>query len=328
MADRPSRRGPLYDLARRSLAHWHTVLRSAALWHEATGSLHLAYRDDEAAVLAELAGEAAGTAHASALLDPDAALTRAPLINPNGLRLALWSPTETCVDPRQVVALLPGWLQEAFGVRFVFGTAVTAYTHPHVYAGGGEIIADHLAVCAGDDVRTLYPEALASCGLLDCKLQMMRSAPYPGPRIGPMLAAGLTLRHYRAFARCPSLPQLVDRLERELPAYGRYGIHVMVSQNGAGELTIGDSHQYGTAIEPFDQLFIDDLILEYLRSFFIAPQLRIAARWHGTYVKHPTEAFIVLPVAPHVVIVTALGGAGMTLSFGVADQVVAEHVGA
>ena len=49
--------GPLRRLAMRSLQIWLEVLASAGLWHERTGSLHLAYRDDEAQVLREFAEE-------------------------------------------------------------------------------------------------------------------------------------------------------------------------------------------------------------------------------------------------------------------------------
>ena len=320
--------GPLYDLARRSLDHWLTVLRASGVWHEQTGSLHLAYHEDEAAVLDEFVREAAGDRNAWALLDPSAALERAPMINPHGLRAALWSPIETCVDPRQVVAALPRWLAETHGVRFAFGHAVTAYDPPHVHTGGTEFIAEQLMVCPGDDLQTLYPEALAAAGLVACKLQMMRSVPCPESRLGPMLAAGLTLRHYRAFERCPALARVVERFDRDLPAYGEYGIHVMASQNGAGELTLGDSHEYGPAVAPFDRTLIDELILNYLRTFLVAPHLRIASRWHGTYAKHPTAAYVAIRPAPRVVVVTGVGGAGMTLSFGLADTIVEELAGA
>jgi FAD dependent oxidoreductase TIGR03364 len=320
--------GPLYDLARHSLDHWLTVLRASGAWHEQTGSLHLAYQEDEAAVLDEFVREVASDRHACQLIDPSAALARSPMINPHGLRTALWSPIETCVDPRQVIATLPRWLAETFGVRFVFGITTTAYDPPHVHGGGAEFIAEQLIVCAGDDLQTLYPDALGEAGLVRCKLQMMRSVPCPESRLGPMLAAGLTLRHYRAFEGCRALAQVGQRFDRDLPAYGQYGIHVMASQNGAGELTLGDSHEYGSAVAPFDRTLIDDLILDYLRTFLVAPQLRIASRWHGTYVKHRTAAYVVIRPAPRVVVVTGLGGAGMTLSFGLADTVVAELAGA
>ena len=240
-----------------------------------------------------------------------------------GLRAGLWSPTEICVDPRQVVAELPAWLERALGVHFEFGTAVTAYERPVVTAGGRWWSASRLFVCPGDDLSTLYPAALAAAGVSRCKLQMMRSQSLAGRfRLGPMLAGGLTLRHYKNFADCPTLAAVKSRVARERPEFDRYGIHVMVSQNGQGELVIGDSHEYDERIEPFDKPQIDDLILDYLGTFLDAPPLEIAARWHGIYVKHPSEAFIVARPAPGATLSAVLGGAGMTLSFGLAEHVV------
>ena len=45
--------GTLYRLARRSLEIWRSILERAGIDHEPVGSLHLAYHDDEAAVLDE-----------------------------------------------------------------------------------------------------------------------------------------------------------------------------------------------------------------------------------------------------------------------------------
>jgi FAD dependent oxidoreductase TIGR03364 len=183
-------------------------------------------------------------------------------------------------------------------------------------------------VCTGEDFRELAPEAFADCGLVRCKLQMMRSRPDGEDfRVGTMLAAGLTLRHYRSFADCPTLPALSRRFDAEMPDYGRYGIHVLLAQNGKGELIIGDSHEYGAAVEPFDKAEIDALILNYLRTFVTIPDLTLAARWHGVYVKHPSEPYLVKALAPNVLAVTGVGGMGMTLSFGLAERTVASWLG-
>ena len=142
------------------------------------------------------------------------------------------------------------------------------------------------------------------------------------------MAAGLTLRHYKNFENCPSLSALKARVAKENPDYDRYGIHVMVSQNGQGEITIGDSHEYGVDITPFDNPYIDDLILGYLGTFFYAPDLKIAQRWHGIYAKHPSKGYDILHPEPTATIVTGVGGAGMTLSFGVTEKAVSTYLGA
>jgi FAD dependent oxidoreductase TIGR03364 len=312
--------GPLHEMALASRAFWLEMLAAAGLWHDPVGSLHLAYRDDEAAVLSEFAA-AADASYACELLAPAEIARRSPLVKTTGLAAGLWSPTEVCVDPRQVIAELPAWLTWHFGVHFEFNTAVTAYDRPRVTAGGRTWTAARLIVCSGDDLQTLYPEVFAGAGFSRCKLQMMRSTP-GAPRLGPMLAAGLTLRHYKNFQDCPTLAAVKSRVARDNPQYDRYGIHVLVSQNAAGELVIGDSHEYDAAIEPFDKPEIDRLILDYLGTFLTVPELQIAARWHGIYAKHPHDAWFVAHPAPGATVVTAVGGAGMTLSFGLADQVV------
>jgi len=319
--------GDLRDLALRSLELWRAVLRDADLWHEAAGSLHLAYRDDEQRVLAEFAARSAADGFPCEVLTPAETLKKSPAVRRGGLRSALWSPTETCVDPREVIAALPGHLAGVYGVRFEFGRPVTGFAGGRVATPTGAESADRLWVCAGDEFGLLYPETCRAAGLSRCKLQMLRTAPFGDRwRLGPMLAAGLTLRHYRAFAECPSLPALKARVAAETPEYDRYGVHVMASQNGRGEVVLGDSHEYGE-FGPFDSEAIDALILDYLATFLDAPGLRIASRWHGTYARHPTDPYHVARPAPGVVAVTAVGGAGMTLAFGLAERVTRETLG-
>ncbi|MBI2809154.1 MAG: TIGR03364 family FAD-dependent oxidoreductase [Planctomycetes bacterium] len=319
--------GPRYRLARRSLEIWREVLQASGLWYDSTGSLHLAYHDDEAQVLDEFV-HLAGDDCSVSLLDASAVTRRFPALNPEGLRGGMWSDTEVTVDPRQVIAGLPGWLNRTLAIDFVFGTSVLGYDRPVIRTTGPECRADRLVVCTGADFRELAPQSFAEAGLVPCKLQMMRSAPYgPEFRVGTMLAAGLTLRHYQAFSACPSLPALIQRFDSEMPEYGKFGIHVLLSQNGLGELVIGDSHEYGAAISPFDNSRIDELVLQYLRTFINIPDLRIAARWHGVYVKHPTDLYVVAHPQPGMMAVTGVGGAGMTLSFGLAEQTIHAWLG-
>ena len=320
--------GPLYQLARRSRDLWFEILQASGLWHRACGSLHVAYHEDEAQILAEFVAESAGTERACELLTPSQIATRFPAIVPRNLRAGLWSPTELAVDPREIIAGLPGWLARTYGVTFEFNTTVLGYNLPTVATTSGERRVGRLAICTGADFRDLAPVAFANSGLVPVKLQMMRSQPYGGRfDIGTHLAAGLTLRHYTGFANCPTLPALARRLDAELPDYGRLGIHVLVSQNGHGELTLGDSHVYGDAITPFDDPKIDALILDYLQTFLDVPGLTIAERWHGVYVKHPKSAYVVAHPGADVLAVTGVGGAGMTLSFGLAEKTITEWLG-
>lgn len=321
--------GPLHQLASRSLVIWGELLAESGLWHDPCGSLHLAYHDDEWQILHEF-GERAGEAHSKiTLLSPEEVRRKAPAVRDSGLQGGMFSPVETCIDPRQVIAELPAFLNQRFNVQFRFGHLVTGYEGDRVHAQGSHWSADRCWVCSGEELQLLYPEVHQRMELRRCKLQMMRSQAYgTSLRIGPMLAAGLTLRHYASFAECPSLPRLKERIARESPEFDRFGIHVMTSQNGQGEIILGDSHEYDLADrEPFNSDEIDRLILEYLHRFVDLPELRIAARWYGVYAKHATKPYQVVRPAANVTVINGVGGNGMTFSFGLAEQVVHEILG-
>ncbi|MDX1934628.1 MAG: TIGR03364 family FAD-dependent oxidoreductase [Capsulimonadales bacterium] len=317
--------GEMYDLALRSRAFWLNLLPAAGLWYAPVGSLHLAYHPDEAQVLFEFSEAAKTNGFQGIQLFPSFEVgARFGAVRPEGLRGALFSETEVCVDPREVVARLPDFLTARFGVTFRFGTAVTHSEAGTVRLADGRTARGQVYVCSGDEMGVLYPRQFREMGLLRCKLQMLRTEPMGEWMLGPMLAAGLTLCHYRSFAHCPTLPALKERLEREMPEYRRYGIHVMASQNGRGELTLGDSHEYDDAISVFDSEEIDRLVLSYLATFLKA-DFRVTSRWNGIYVKHPEKPYVIARPEPNVTLVTGVGGAGMTLSFGLAEKVVMEQ---
>src|SRR5262249_48345773 len=139
-------------------------------------------------------------------------------------------------------------------------------------------------------------------------------------RLGPHLASGLTLRHYANFAVCQTLGALKQRIASETPELDAFGIHVMASQNDAGELILGDSHEYDSEIEPFDKSVIDDLILRELRRVMRLPDWTIAEHWHGVYAKHPTQPVFEAEPLEDVHVFTGTGGSGMTMAFGLADR--------
>jgi FAD dependent oxidoreductase TIGR03364 len=313
--------GAMLELSIRSRELWLEVLDQAKLPRRETGSLHLAYRADEAAVAQEFAQLGPQLGYQCSWLKPTEVLERSRAVEPNGLLGGLWSSTEFTVDPRQVIQSLPRFLQERYNVKFFFGTAVTAIEPPILYSGNGQWHAEIVVVCNGDDFETLYPRHFAASGLTRCKLQMMRTAPQPGGwQLGPSLAAGLTLRFYPAFQVCTTLPALAQRIAEETPEYDRWGIHALVSQTADGALTLGDSHEYGLSVDIFNKEEIDELILRYTRQFLRAPDLTVAERWYGVYAKHPEKPLVVMQPDDGVRVVASPGGSGMTLSFGVAEQ--------
>jgi FAD dependent oxidoreductase TIGR03364 len=317
--------GRMLEMALRSRILWVEALDAARLSYFPTGSLHLAYREDEATVAREFCEVAPKLGYQCEWLNAAEVLARSDAVQSKGLLGAIWSPTEITVDPPLVLAQLPWFLTEKYGVQFRWGTAVRSIDLPTVEAGAEKWHVETAIVCTGHDFETLYPEIFRGSGVTRCKLQMMRTGPQPdGWQLGPALAAGLTLRFYESFHVCKTLRALKERIAAETPEYDRFGIHVLVSQTAGRKLTIGDSHEYGEAVDPFDRAEIDHHILRYARGFLQAPELEIEQRWHGVYAKHPDQPFLSLTPAPNVRVVTATGGAGMTISFGLAEQTVRE----
>ncbi len=314
--------GELRDIALQSRDRWLRLAKVAGIWINPCGSIHLAHQDDEVAVLREFHQQAAELAVECSWLTAEEVQRRTPAANPEELLGGLFSPTELCVDPRAAVRQVPIWLAEQFGVRCEFRTVITDIGGGTLRGSDGrQWKADRIVVCGGADFESLFPQVFLESGLKLCKLQMLKTqGQADGWRIGPHLASGLTLRHYHNFEVCPSLPALKQRIAKETPELDRFGIHVMASQNETGEVILGDSHEYGSDIEPFNKASIDDLILRELRETIRLPDWSVTERWSGVYAKHATKSWFEADPMPGVHICTGLGGAGMTMSFGIAER--------
>jgi len=317
--------GKLYERAMRSRSIWKEISNSGAFWHESAGSLHVAHHPDEWKVLQELY-ELFKKERTVELITSTQIAERSEAVVQKNLLGGLYSADELIVDPREAIASLPGYLQQQLEVSFNWGKCISYVTDNTVYIGNDEEYeADIIFICSGADFETLYPEAYSEQAITKCKLQMMRFESQPGEwRIGPALCGGLSLIHYKSFQQASSLSSLKQRYETEMSEYVDWGIHVMVSQNEKGELTIGDSHEYGLTHDPFDRDFINRMIIDYLKQFAQFKSDRLIESWNGVYAKL-TDGSTDLFFSPEagVYIINGLGGAGMTLSFGLAEELVA-----
>jgi len=323
----PVGQAPGKNLARalKSRAVWLDLAKETGITVTENGSLTLAYHSDEQAVLEEFTAQSVGAGYDCALLSPAAIEKLSPATRLQGLKTGLWSRTECTVSPRQAIPQLAAYLEQQLGVDFFWSRAITHVNTGYVADFYDEWATEQVYICGGQDFETLYPTLFAASGITRCKLQMMRTAPQPDAwQLGPSLCAGLTLRHYDNFANCPSLKAVSDRYDQENPLFQQWGIHVLLSQNAAGELIIGDSHEYGWDVPPFDREEINQEILKYLSTFAQFPDPRIVETWHGVYPKVPGKNALVETVEDKVWIINGLSGAGMTLSFGLAAEILAD----
>ncbi|MBC7509166.1 MAG: TIGR03364 family FAD-dependent oxidoreductase [Ferruginibacter sp.] len=316
--------GILYNRALRSKTIWKDIADSIGLWYDEVGSLHVAYHQDEWTVLQELYSGFSAGGRPVQLLDSHEIMQRFKGVKSNGLLGGLYSATETIIDPREAMTAIPAYLHEYLDVQFIWGQAVTQVATGMVWMGSKTLQADIICICSGADFETLYPEVYLKLPITKCKLQMMRFiSKTPDFKMGVSLCGGLSLIHYGSFKIAPSLPRLKARYEAEMSEYLKWGIHVMVSQNDKLELTVGDSHEYGLTFDPFDKVFINEMVLKYLKQFAVTDDWEMTASWHGIYPKMTngaTEVF--LQPDEGVYILNGIGGAGMTLSFGYAEEVI------
>jgi FAD dependent oxidoreductase TIGR03364 len=315
--------GPEREQALFGVRRWKELASDGSFWLKQGGSLSLAYREEAWAVLQEFkAGSQAEEGFE--LLAPGELVHRFPAANPQGLRGGLYSSAEAVVHPPSALAALARKVQTSGGVVH-FGLPVVKVHEGAAETSDGRFFQfDQMVIAAGEEMRSLFPQELAAARLTRCRLQMMRTAAQPGGfDLKATLVSDLTLGHYPAFRDCPSAPKLLARLEDELPRHRKWGVHVIAAQHADGSLVLGDSHEYASDFDPETRSDVDDLILDALQKFARVPDLRIAARWLGVYLKSTAgQTQVVLRPRKAVTMVTAMGGLGMTLSWGLARKTV------
>jgi D-hydroxyproline dehydrogenase subunit beta len=316
-------RGTVWRRARRSQAVWAEVALTAGIAVEHRGVAVVARRPEARAVLEAFMETEMG--EGCALLGPDTARDRAPMLAADGIAGVLWSEGEIRVESRLAIPAIARWLAEAHGVAFLRGTAVHAVAPPALETTRGRIEAEACIVCPGDDLVTLFPDRIAAYGVTRCKLHMMRLAS-PGWRLPAAVMSDLGIGRYGGYAALPDAEPLRRRLAAEQAEAVANGVHLIVVQGADGSLVVGDSHHYGHTPDPFAPEAVDALILDEYRAVFAAGPPPVIERWTGTYASADRAMFVDAP-ADAVRLVMVTSGTGASTAFAIAEEVVAELFG-
>ena len=317
-------RGSVWQRAMRSRDVWLDVAGHAGIEVLQRGSIVVARKSAALAVIEAFLKTEMGAG--CELLSPAELARRQPQLDSQDFQGALWSPHEIRVESKGAIPRLADWLATEHGVNFRRGTAVQRIELPVIETSRGAIRAGKVVVCPGDDFATLFPERIAAYNVTRCKLQMLRLAD-PGFRLSAPVLSDLSLARYAGFAALPEAAALKHLLATDEKAAVDNGVHLIVVQSADGSLVVGDSHHYGTALDPFASDIVDEIILKEYCKVFTRAQPKVIARWTGTYASADRTMFVDEP-GPDIRLVMITGGNGASTAFAIAEEVVAELFGA
>lgn len=314
--------GITWRRARRSRDVWAEIAPLAGIDVLQRGLLMCARRPEAVTVIEEFAAGAMG--EGCRVLRGNALAAHRPALR-GDLLAALHSPHELRVESREAIPRLTAWLQQAHDVALFPRVAVHAVDTGRVETSAGRFTADHVVVCPGPDLVTLFPEVIARREVTLCKLHMLRVAA-PGFVLPAPVMSDLGLVRYLGYAGCASLPALRSRLEAEQGAWLADGIHLIAVQGADGSLVVGDSHHYDASPDPFQPRAVDDRILAELSAVLDLPRPEVIERWTGLYPSGPDVAFREAAL-PGVRLVMVTSGTGASTGFALAEETIADLLG-
>ena len=316
--------GEMWRRARRSRDVWAEVAADAGMQILHGGLLLPVRRSQSVAVLE--AFMATGMAAGCRLLSPGELRAIQPELATSSVLAALWSPHELRVESREAIPQMAAWLGERHQVRFLRRTAALRVETSCIVTAHGEVRAEAIVVCPGDDLVSLFPDRIAALGLTRCRLQMLRLED-PGFTLSAGVMSDLGLVRYAGYAALPETAALAACLDAEQPQHLRHGVHLIVVQSADGSLVVGDSHHYGTTPSPFASDAVDRLILDEFEAVFGRRAPSVIERWTGTYASAVDVNVVLDAPMPGVRLAMVTTGAGASIGFALGEEVVADLFG-
>ena len=313
---------------------WRRAMRSRDIWDDVMprAGIPLLHRDlivvarrpEAMAVLEQFADGDMGAE--CRLLDHDALYQAMPMTAP-GCVGGMLSPHERRVEPRTAIPALAAWLEAAHGVRFFRGVAVHGVETGAIDSAAGRFNGEHVVVCPGPDLTSLFPDQMAAHGLTLCKLQMLRLAA-PRWKLPAAVMGDLSLVRYEGYLDMPGVPELRRLLAAEVGDALEHGIHLIVVQSANGSLVVGDSHHYAATPDPFASAEVESIILREARDLLDLPADHpVTERWTGVYPSSGEQTAILEQLSSGVLLALVSSGTGMSTGFALGEEGIALLLG-
>ncbi|WP_417694024.1 TIGR03364 family FAD-dependent oxidoreductase [Roseibium sp.] len=314
--------GDCYEKARRSREIWGEVAEQARIpiLHEGL-TVTARHRESEAVIDAFLETEMGSECHR---LTSAQAVEKVPQLRSNTITAGLYSPHEIRVESKDALPRLVAWLEEAHGVAFLWQTSVRHVETPRVETSRGEIIAESVIICPGDDSVSLFSDRINRFGVSRCKLQMLRVMPDKPAPLGSAVMSDLGLARYLGYAELPEAEALKVLLDDVQAEERSNGIHLIVVQSADGSLIVGDSHHYGATPDPFSSKHVDDLILAEMDRVLDLGPYSVSERWIGTYATAPDRWRLTDAPDPATRIVVVTAGCGASTAFAIGEETISD----
>lgn len=317
--------GDCWEKAARARAAWASIVGEAGIEVLQEGLVLAARLPESETVIDAFLQTAMG--EGCSKLTAAAAQRLVPALRPDAATAVLHSPHELRVESRTAIPLLARFLEEKYGVAFVWRTSVVSVAPPRIETAEGPIETEAAVVCPGDDYTSLFPERIAAYGLTRCKLQMLRLKPASPVRFGTAVMSDLGLGRYLGYAALPAAGPLKRRLDAEMQAHRANGIHLIVTQSADGSFVVGDSHHYAATPDPFAHDEVDALILDEFDRVLDLPGRTVTERWVGTYASAPDRWRLTDKPSDSVRIVIVTSGCGASTGFGIAEETIDDLYG-
>jgi FAD dependent oxidoreductase TIGR03364 len=322
--------GEWKEHGRRSTEIYRSIQSSFDITLRANGSIYLASDKTETTLLEELAAINEKDGYACSLVSKEDCLLRYPGLRASYCQAGLFFPDVITVEPNRMVHHLIAYMKEQLKLVYKSNTLVKSVVYQAdralVETNMGELFtSNYVVICSGREFKTLYPKLFTNAGIELVKLQMMQTTPIPDYVLKGSIFGGLSIRRYESFRACASFDQL--QAGETDSRFKKWGIHVLFKQAMDGSLIIGDSHEYA-AIDQTDSLgfeykqVIEDIILQEAQRMIRLPHWNIAKTWNGYYTQSKEQDIFRAYADKNILVLTAIGGKGMTASPAVAEQTI------
>lgn len=304
------------DLAMKSRAGWREAAAATGIWTAETGSYIPAMTEPELRVLQEFSDHRG--AEQARMLSAEEIATA--LANPDldaigGAHL----PLDMRVDPREAAPAIARWLA-CEGVDFSWNTQVAEVADGLVSTNRGDFAGEHVVVCPGFQLTSLFPTIAEAHEVRICTLVMsLIERPQRVPT-GFAMLTGTSLARYDGFAAMPGASALREDLAQREPELVDIIANLMVTDIAEG-LLIGDSHAYHLSPEPFIDERAAALLLDRATALLGIDAPVVRQRWLGQYADSTDTNLVLERPDERTTVAVVTSGIGMTLSFGIADLI-------